>query len=321
VVGRLVFKKKVTLSGVPYLSLNLPTDTTFAVIREDSPTFRAGLDDFWGGEAQADTYPLVVPLRTRDGADATQHPKRRLSKEWFLFVRDLNSYDMDAVSIIFKVEAGWINGLSDPRQQIDPWQIENMDDDEMPKPEFIVSSGTVVNVLERTGSGVRIDAFDITDKPPLASEVDHETASTRIVHFMSGHKNGYYTNISSGSISGMAKDVYFPVMAPGEAWVPFKDRFSQNRIEFFPKLPQIVLLNQTLTVRVSPDIYAESVGYIQTGHTATITQYYPCPTGVWGRVVDGWIAIQYLPYKGYSAAKYFTNWRLESIPPLRPKHV
>jgi len=322
-----VVKKKVT--NLPYLSSNLSEDDTLAIIREDSPVFRSALPDFWGGNKQADTYPLVVPLRRKDGRDASQWPRQRLSKDWMLFVRDLNSHGPldpngkpDAVNVVFKVEAGWINAAGDPNQQIDPWQIEYMSEDEMPKPEFIVSSGTVVKVLERTSTGIRIDAFDITDPPPSVQDVNHTTAGTRILHFMAGHKNGYYVNISSGSKIGTAQEVYFPVIAPGPAWIPFKDKYCSMRVEFFPRLPKTVITNASLAVRDVPSVYDSTViEYIKPWTSVTVTRYYPCPTGVWGKIQNGWIALQYLPYKGYSTPKYYTSWRLSGIPNLRPRYT
>jgi len=309
--------------------MNLPDDSDLAVIREDLPVMRSSLDDFWGGHAQADTYPLVVPLRIKDGADATQHPRRRLSKEWMLFVRDLNSHEPmdpdgnpDAVNVIFKVEAGWINEAGDPTQQIDPWQIENLPEEEMPKPEFIVSSGTVVRILERTGTGVLLDTFRTTDTPPNATEVNHMTAATRIVHFMAGHRDGYYVNISSGARTGIAQDVYFPLIAPDDAWVPFKDKYCTNRIEFLPSVPRTVTTVERLSVRSFPDVENGSqLDVLDPYKTVTIDKYYPCHTGIWARTVGGWIALQYLPSPGFNIAFYYTDWTLESMPPIRPRHT
>lgn len=316
----MVVKKKVT-SGFPYLSKNLSGDSNLVLIREDSPIFRAGLPDFWGGNKQADTYPLVVPIKPKDSDTASQYPRQKLSKAWMLFVRDLNTYGGDrAVDIIFKVDAGWINSSGDSTQQIDPWAIEKLSEQDMPKPEFIVSSGSIVKIKERTAKGVLLDAFNISDDPPPASEVNFATAAGRIIHFMAGHKDGYYVNISSGSPDGIAYDTYYPLIAPGDAWITFNDRFCEDRVEFLPKLPMVVQLNQTLTLRKEPDINAEGLGYIKAWTSVEISRYFPSYTGVWGETSGGWIAIQYLPYPGYSSPKYFTSWRLNGIPALRPKN-
>jgi len=312
-----VFKKKVTDVAVPYLSLNLPNDSEFAVIREDEPVFRSALDDFWGGNNQADTYPLVVPLRRSGVKDSPQYSRQRLSRDWFLFVRDqLNKHHIQAVNIIFKVEAGWING----QDQIDPWDIEQLPEDELPKPEFIVSSGSVVRVLERNHIGVSIDTFNISDPAP-PKDVTFENAGTRIIHFMAGHKGGYYVNITSGSTDNRSYDTYFPLIAPGEAWIHFKDKFCSNRVEFLPALPRVVTTNSALAVREYPSVLLDNViEYLPPGKTITIHRYFPSPTGLWGEVVNGWIALQYLPYEGYSVAKYFTDWNVSGIPALRPSY-
>ena len=299
--------------------MNLPDDSEFVLIREDSPTFRAGLDDFWGGASQSSTYPSVVPLRRSGNASATQWPRQRLSKEWHLFVRDqLNKHNTQAVNIIYKVEAGWING----QDQVDQWKLDLLEEYQMPKPEFITSSGNIARILERNSVGVRLDTFNINDPAPIDPLVSFDTAATRIVHFMAGHKDGYYVNISSGSTDGLAYDTYFPLIAPGEAWVHFKDNFTDNRIEFLPSLPRTVKTNASLAVRSEPTVFETNViEFLAPGKTVTVTQYYPSATGVWGKTVNGWIALQYLPYTGQSNANYFTDWKLSGIPALRPKHL
>lgn len=295
--------------------MNLPDDSTFVFIREDSPTFRAGLPDFWGGEGQASTYPSVVALRRAGVASATQYPRQRLSKEWMLYVRDtLNAHHTQAVNIIFKVEAGWING----QEQIDPWKLESMPEDQMPKPEFIISSGSFATIKERNSVGVLIDTFKMTDHPD--DSVNFENAGTRIVHFMAGHKDGYYVNITSGSTDGLAYDTYFPLIAPGDAWVHFKDNYCDNRIEFLPSLPRAVRTNASLSVREYPSVMLDNViDKIPAWNTVTIDKYFPSPTGVWGRTQNGWIALMYQPFKGFSSVSYYTDWNLAGLPALRPK--
>jgi hypothetical protein len=241
-----------------------------------------------------------------------------------LFVRGLNLHQQTyPVDVIFKVEAGWINGLKDPAQQIDPWNIEEMDEDEMPKPDFTTTSGSIHRIVNRTGTAVQLDTFLLEDKPPFdPATFNNETAGAYIVHMMAGHKSGFYVNISAGSPDGKAHEVYYPLICPGPAWVHMKDDYCDNRVEFLPSLPRVVRTNSTLTIREEPSVYSEGLGYVYAGQTARIVKYYPSPTGVWGEVEGGgWIAIQYLPYKGFSDSFYYTDWYLTSLPALRPRHT
>ena len=74
------------------------------------------------------------------------------------------------------------------QDQIDPWGLESMAEEDMPKPEFIISSGSFATIKDRNSVGVLIDTFKLTDHP--SNEANFENAGTRIVHFMAGGLRG-----------------------------------------------------------------------------------------------------------------------------------
>lgn len=317
-------KKKVT--GHPWLVKNLGEKTRYAYILPDAPHSRCADPDFWGGAGQSSTYPSIVALRRSPLPNATQWPRQRLSPEWMIYVREINAQnDLHAVTNIFNVESGYFNEAGDPTQQIDPWQIENMPPEEMPKPEFITTSGNIHVVSEIRHTAIKIKTFGLADTPPDPAEFNHATSPPYVVHMMATHKDDYFTLISSGS--GHARDVYFPAMCPGDAWVLRADNYCGQRYELLPVLPLVVTVTSDvgLTVRATPSETGTPVGSVRPDHSVKITRYHPdfSTGGIWGQVRDGYVCIQHvkhMPYPSYPAAFYYTDFRLSAIPALRPRH-
>jgi len=296
-----VAKKKITSGGHPWLVRNLGSTTRYAYMLPDSPHSRCADPDFWGGHNQSDTYPSIVALRRSANPSATQWPRQRLSKDWMIFVRE-------------------INAAGDPDQQIDPWKIENMAADEMPKPEFITTSGNLHVVIEQTHNAIRLQSFGLAAIPPDPAEFNFANAAAHVVHMMATHKDDFFALISSGS--GHARDVYFPLMCPGSAWVHKSDDYCPHRYEILPTLPLTVTITARdgLSIREMPNEKAPSLGAIANGKTANVLRYYPDFTtgGIWGEISGGYIALQSVPHRGWSSAYYHTTFRLDAIPALRP---
>jgi len=103
-------------------------------------------------------------------------------------------------------------------------------------------------------------------------------------------------------------DIYWPFVARNQVWV------QMERLEPFPILPMVVTANVTQEIRKEPKLDSDLTGFeLSEGASATIVQYYPSGSDVWGRLESGrWIAL-FLYEKG--VPKYLTSWSMATVPP------
>jgi len=103
-------------------------------------------------------------------------------------------------------------------------------------------------------------------------------------------------------------DIYWPFVASHAVWV------QMERLEPFPVLPMVVTANVTQEIRTEPKLDSDPSGFeLSEGASATIVQYFPSGSNVWGRLQNGrWIAL-FLYEKG--VPKYLTTWIMATVPP------
>jgi hypothetical protein len=88
-------------------------------------------------------------------------------------------------------------------------------------------------------------------------------------------------------------------------------------LEAFPDLPITVTLNTTLDIRTNPTKDSTLTGpKLPKGGTASVVEYYPSASDVWGRLSSGgWIPLL-AHQKGLP--RYPTSWIMETQPPIPP---
>jgi hypothetical protein len=92
----------------------------------------------------------------------------------------------------------------------------------------------------------------------------------------------------------------------------------QLSLEKFPELPVKITLNSTLEIHTSPNIEKDTIlSKLSAGQTATVIEYYPSGSNVWGRLKSGgWITL--LWYPAMNELQYPTSWTMETLPPPPP---
>lgn len=167
--------------------------------------------------------------------------------------------------------------------------------------------GNVVEVLSIEGKGAQVKTFDVSDKPPHPATWNFET-HPEIVH--------KFTVIShSGAVINPAEgvDIYVFLIGRGPLYVDLK------RLEFFPKLPVQIKVNANtlpcLLVKDAPG--GKNIDRMLPLEAASVYEYAPRGTYVWGRTPKGWIALCWYP--DVHRCRYFTSWRMNTIPPVPPR--
>jgi len=290
----------------PYLTANLPTDTRWAVLKTDNyngnPCPRMNQPHWtWGGGNPASTYPETVVLRDPDG---WKYAARAIPEPIMDYVINLNHYNNDnAVDILLNPGSGWINKVH---------------------PEFLLTGGSWVVVLEETTSDIRIQTLPWDWIPEDPTVFNHRTAHPFINHFIAIHEDGYRVDISSGG-NGHAESILTPNLCPGEAWIEKTDKWATVRVWFPPEVPFIVECQSNMLIRETPG--GKIIGSAPSGSLVNIAQYYPTDDGVWGSVDNctvecGWLNLQHLSYPGDKIADYFTTWYPPDMtpPPPRPTY-
>ncbi|MCW5876794.1 MAG: hypothetical protein KIS85_07920 [Anaerolineales bacterium] len=249
----------------------------------------------WNKNFYYDRYPQTVQLflnpKSGDG-------RLRYSAEWLEYLRELQPNDNAAVWIA-RIAAGLFNPSGNvPIPILDLSQLK-----QEPVAESISSGGNVVKILEtRNGSG-RIEMIFMREAPPDPGYMNYRNFPWLVTKFTSISIDGELGN--AGGI-----DVYFPNLAKQQEgyWVDLR------RVEFFPPLPFCATARQDVLVLSSPGGLAKRVGILPAGGSASIREYLPQASDVWGRLDEGWVRLLYLDPAGYPV--YPTSWQMETRPPI-----
>lgn len=269
----------------------------------------------WGGHNQASTYPGTWEGQRGHGDDSPQFPALRRPRKHVIYYRNLHpSSDWEEV---FRETNGNIN--RGEGQQINPWNLENMAEREMPKFECVIYPGTTGYAIEWAGNrandraAAKIEVFRPEDPVPSPSQVNWmadvgDDSRFKITKFVGIHRDGHYVNLFDPAV-----DCYLPMMSSeGYFWI------ERDAVEWYPQLGNVTVLVGALNVRNAPGIVGEKIGLLNYMDVVEIKKYYPTMGNIWGLTDYGWIALRYQPYPGFQYYYEPTSFHLFSPPALRP---
>ncbi|MCW5876628.1 MAG: nuclear transport factor 2 family protein [Anaerolineales bacterium] len=248
----------------------------------------------WNNNFHFDAYPAVVPMWTGPNSGDGAY---KYSRAWAEFLRASNPQHYTHLE---RVAAGLFNPRND--NLAFPDNLANYDGETVA--EAIGSAGNVYEVLEEKSGSVRVRLIDFQSAPPTPAQLNYEDTPWLVNAFTAISKDGRLHKVTG-------RDLVFPNLGrPGSGWIP------KERVEFFPKLPVkvSVVISQRLNVRKAPGTHNEIVDRMTQGQSATVTEYRPLGSSVWGKIGENrWIALVYTTTGG---PEYYTNWKMETSPPL-----
>ena len=177
-----------------------------------------------------------------------------------------------------------------------------------PQMESLTMGGNIITLDEIRDGWGRVHTFDYGN--PGSLEGINYTTRPDLVHkfVVVGWKRSsqitYWTNPPPG-------DLYWPLVSSRAVWMPL------DFLEAFPELPMTVTLNTALEIRINPTNDSALTGpKLSKGGTASVVEYYPSASDVWGRLSSGgWIPLL-AHQKGLP--RYPTSWIMETQPPIPP---
>lgn len=236
------------------------------------------------GWAGLRSTPETVPLFTTKNLG--KKDDLALGAAWTEYLKGL--HDDRGFKFIMWPPAGWFN------------KNKNVD--------TLGFAGNIVEVQAIEGKGARVKTFDLDDKPPDPAAWNFETHPELVHKFTVITRKGEVINPAEGV------DTYVFLIGRSPLYVELK------RLEFFPKLPVEIKVNAGtlpwLLVKDTPGSGGKSIDRMLPLEKATIYEYAPRGTYVWGRADKGWIALCWYPQ--IRRYRYFTSWRMSTIPPVPP---
>jgi hypothetical protein len=237
----------------------------------------------WGYLKQT---PEVVPLlpEPKEGTGTHRTP---LEGAWEVFLNDLNENDRRKLNFLKSPSTALFNGAGFPQM------------------ESLTMGGNIITLEVIQNGWGRVRTMDYSS-PGSAAVVNYFTRPNLvhkvvIVTWDTKSKTTYWVNPPHG-------DVYWPFVTRNDVWV------QMDRLEPFPILPMQVTALVEQDVRKKPSIDGEPTQFnLGVGESATIVQYYPSGSDVWGMLQNGnWIAL--FLYKK-NIPTYFTTWSMATLPP------
>lgn len=177
-----------------------------------------------------------------------------------------------------------------------------------PQMESLTMGGNIITLDETRDGWGRVHTMDYGN--PGSLEGINYTTQPDLIHkfvvvgWKRSSKATYWTNPPPG-------DLYWPLVSSRAVWMPLEF------LEAFPELPMTVTADVTLEIRTEPSKdSALTERKIAKGGIASIIEYYPSASDVWGRLSSGgWIPLL-AHQKGLP--KYPTSWEMETNPPIPP---
>jgi hypothetical protein len=253
----------------------------------------------WNPGFYLDVYPAVVPLwASPNGGDGAY----KYSRPWAEFLRASNP---QAYPSLEKISAGLFNPRSGEQEAFPP-KLSNYDGNTVA--EGVGATGNVYEVLEEKTGSVRVKLIDYQSTPPKPENLNYEDTPWLVTAFSAVAKDGSVKKTAG-------KDLVFPNLGKPNAsgWVP------KERVEFFPALPAQVSVRDWVNVRNGPGLTYTILGQLHAGNPATVTEYAPRGSNVWGKIGENrWIAIAHRTSNG--SLYYYTTWKMETEPPLAFVH-
>lgn len=237
----------------------------------------------WGYLKQT---PEVVPLypTPKEGTGTHRTP---LEGAWEVFLDELNENDRRKMNFLKSPSTALFNGAGFPQM------------------ESLTMGGNIITLEAIQGGWARVRTMDY-GSPGRADSVNyftdpHFVHKVVIVTWNTKSKTTYWVKPPQG-------DIYWPFVARNDVWV------QMDRLEPFPILPMQVTGLVDQVVRKEPSLEGDPTNFDLTeGETATIVQYRPSGSSVWGMLQNGyWIALFLYTKDGPT---YYTTWSMETLPP------
>ncbi|MEX1248559.1 MAG: hypothetical protein WEA61_08750 [Anaerolineales bacterium] len=237
----------------------------------------------WAGlRSTPETVPLWVTPRKSSNKDDLP-----LGPSWEAYLRGINNER--SFKFIMWPPAGWFN------------KNKNAD--------TLGFAGNVVEVLGTEGSSARVKTFNLADRPPDPATWNFESHPELVHKFTVITRGGEVINPAEGI------DAYIFLIGRKPLYIPL------NRLEFFASLPAQIKINITtipwLLVKDVPGKAGKNINKCLPLEKVTVYEYALRGTYVWGRTDKGWIALCWYPVA--NNCRYFTSWRMKTIPPVPPR--
>jgi hypothetical protein len=226
--------------------------------------------------------PEVVPLflepKLTSGTGRTN-----LSGAWEVYLDALHNNDEGRIRYVKGIKTALFNTSGFP-------QLESL-----------TMGGNVITLARVEGEWGLVNTMPY-GSPPNAATVNYVTRPDLVHKFtVVSWKRSTKTTVVIRPPKG---DIYWPLVSRRPVWI------QMERIEPFPTLPMVVTANKDLYIQPEPGPKVEETNrQLLAGETATIVQYYPSASNVWGRLPNGgWIPILLYP-------QYTTSWKMETMSP------
>jgi hypothetical protein len=177
-----------------------------------------------------------------------------------------------------------------------------------PQMESLTMGGNIITLDEVRDGWGRVHTFDYSN-PGSFDGINYITRPDLIHKFVvvGWNRSGnytYWTNPPPG-------DLYWPLVSSRAVWMPLE------YLEPFPELPVAITAKTKVEIRANPSKDSAITGApLLEGGAASIVEYYPSASDVWGRLSSGGWIILLAHQKGYP--RFPTSWKMETQPPTPP---
>ena len=245
-------------------------------------------DNSWPVEAWGLQTPEVFPMSIQLGLPATR--RTTMDGIWDKYIDELNDHDRRKIAYVKASDTALFNGTGFPQM------------------ESLTMGGNLITLDEIRDGWGRVHTLNYED-PEKLEEFTYKTRPDLIHKFVVvGWRKSTKQSILVNPPPG---DLYWPLVCKSPVWMPMK------WLEPFPFLPMEVTANITQPIRANPSTDEPvTSAELSEGETATVIDYFPTASDVWGKLSGGgWIALL-LHEKGPSV--YLTSWKMETKPPIPP---
>lgn len=292
------FTPEPTFTTVPVITFPTPTPvlrTQYFRLRHDNQleiyNYRARTaDDSWDQKnLQKAQTPEVVALyllpKLTSGTNRTD-----MSGIWSNFLNELNDYDPKRLLYIKSDKTALFNTAG------------------FPSMESLTMGGNIITLDEIKNGWGRVHTMDYSN-PGSFDGISYKTRPDLIHKFVvvgwnKDQRFTYWTNPPTPY-----ENLFWPFVSSKPVWIPM------DYLEAFPTLPMNVTANTTQDILLAPDTKGVPTGdQLLAGKTATVMEYYPSGSTVWGKLTNGnWIVLFQYQKTG---PKYPTSWAMQTLPPL-----
>jgi len=238
----------------------------------------------WGLQTP-EVFTMSVSLSLSSGTNRTT-----MTGIWDTYINTLNHNNKKKINYVKADNTALFNGVGFPQM------------------ESLTMGGNIITLDEIRDGWGRVHTMDYGN-PGKLEEINYITRPDLIHKFMvvawkRPTKTTFWVNPPAG-------DLYWPLVSSRAVWIPME------YLEAFPPLPMEVTATVEQTLRKQPSMDSPLIDHkLPEGATATVIDYFPSGSDVWGRVAGGgWIALL-LHEKGPD--QYLTSWQMATRPPIPP---